>query len=116
MKTKAFKSSRICTYAKPGGVSQPAAPQNVATAILVGAEGLEREVDQCLDVGVGVGVGEVLGSGGAVFADGLVFAAELGIEIAADEVEDGIGRIFILDRGGDFEGLRVFLVVVVKAE
>ena len=45
-----------------------------------------------------------------------VFAAELGVEVAADEVEDGIGRIFFFERGGDFEGLLVFLIVVVKAD
>ena len=84
--------------------------------MLVGAEGLQGEMDQGLDVGVGIGVGEVLGGGGAVGGDGLVFAAELGVEVAADEMEDGIGRIFFLEGRGDFEGLLVFLVVVVEAD
>ena len=45
-----------------------------AVRTLVGAEGLEGEVDQRLDVGVGIGVGEMLGGGGAVGGGGLVFA------------------------------------------
>lgn len=58
----------------------------------------------------------MLGGGGAVGGDGLVFAAELGEEVAADEVEDGIGGIFFFEGSGDFEGLLVFLIVVVEAE
>ena len=69
-----------------------------------------------MDVVVGVWVGEVLGCGGAVGGDGLVFAAELGVEVAADEVEDGIGGVFFFEGGRDFEGLLVFLVVVVEAD
>jgi hypothetical protein len=80
------------------------------------AEGLQREVDQGLNVGVGIGVGQALGGGGAVGGDGLVFAAELGVEVAVDEVEDGIRRIFFFEWGGEFEGLLVILVVVVEAD
>ncbi len=58
----------------------------------------------------------MLGGGGAVGSDGLVFAAELGVEVAADEVKDWIGWVFFFEGGGDFEGLFVFLVVVVEAE
>ena len=65
---------------------------------------------------VGVGVGEVLGGGGAVGGDGLVFVAELGVEVAANQVEDGIGRIFFFEGRGDFEGLVVFLIVIVEAD
>ena len=84
--------------------------------MLVGAEGLQGEMDQGLYVGVGIGIGDVLGCCGAVGGDGLVFAAELGVEVTADEMEDGVSRIFFLEGRGDFEGFLVFLVVVVEAD
>src|SRR5579862_6672441 len=53
---------------------------------------------------------------GTISADGLVLAGELRVEVAADQVKDGIARIFLFERCGDFESLLVFLIVVVKAE
>ncbi len=58
----------------------------------------------------------MLRCGGAVGRDGLIFAAELGVEVAAHEVENGIGGIFFFQGRGDFQRLLVFLVVVMEAD
>src|ERR1700753_797618 len=86
------------------------------SAGLVGAERLKREVCERLDVRVGLGVSEVARRCGAILGDGLVFAAELGVKIAANQMEDGIGRIFFFERSRDFERLLVLLIVVVEAD
>ncbi len=79
-------------------------------------DGLEGDADEVVDVGVGVGVGQVAGGGGAVGFGGFLLAAELAVEVGAHEMEDGIRRIFFNERGGDFQGLLVFLVEIVEID
>lgn len=98
------EKAAICGLGRVGGAN-----------LLVCAQGLQRGVDQGLNVSVGVVVGKVLRCCGAVGRDGLVFAVELEKEVAANEMEDGIGRVFFFQGRRDLQGLLVFLVVVVEA-
>ncbi len=64
-------------------------------------------------MGVGVGVGQVAGGGGAVGFGGLL-AAELAVEVGAHGWK--MGRDYFQRAGGDFQGLLVFLVEIAEID
>ena len=76
----------------------------------------ERGLNQVADVGIAFLIARTQRGCGAIGLFGQVTASQLGIQVAADELKQWIGRILFRKGPGDLKRLFVLLIVIVKAK
>ena len=91
-------------------------PQSASSGRLVDANGREGGVNEIVDVGVALRIADLERARGAIALGGQLLTSQLRVKVAADELEDRIGRVFFRQRTGNLQGLLVLLIVVVEID
>jgi hypothetical protein len=73
-------------------------------------------LDQASDVSVALRIVYAKLGGGAIGLRSQFTLSQLGVKVAADELEERIGRIFVRQRAGNLKRLLVLLIVVVEKD
>jgi len=76
----------------------------------------QRRAHQSLDMGLTLGVLDRQGARGSITGQSLRLAAQLGIEVAARQLEERVRRILFHERAYDAERLFVLLIVAMQVQ